>query len=144
MPEHSGYERSAHLYDLFDTKPNIAFFGRYAQEAGEALDIGAGTGRIAIPLARWGVKVCAVEPSPAMRSEFEHKLREAYSLQERITLVAGNAQSFVLERAFPVAFFFLACSRASATFLLNSSLSAGSSGASSATRVTLHLGQLLM
>ena len=104
MPEHNGYERSAHLYDLFDAKPNIAFFGRYCQEAGEALDIGAGTGRIAIPLAKRGVEVCAVEPSPAMRREFEHKLREAYSLQERITLVAGDAQSFVLERAFPVAF----------------------------------------
>jgi 2-polyprenyl-3-methyl-5-hydroxy-6-metoxy-1,4-benzoquinol methylase len=60
MPEHSGYERSAHLYDLFDAKPNIAFFSRYCQEAGEALDIGAGTGRIAIPLAKHGVEVCAV------------------------------------------------------------------------------------
>jgi SAM-dependent methyltransferase len=104
MPGRSGYERSAHLYDLFDAKPNVAFFGRYAEKAGEVLDIGAGTGRIAIPLARQGLKVYAVEPSPAMRKELEDRLREEHGLQERITLVAGNAQSFALERAFPAAF----------------------------------------
>jgi SAM-dependent methyltransferase len=105
MSERSGYERSAHLYDLFDTKPNVAFFGRYAQEAGVVLDVGAGTGRIAIPLTRQGVKVYAVEPSPAMRREFENKLHKEPGLRERITLVAGDARSFVLERTFPAAFF---------------------------------------
>jgi SAM-dependent methyltransferase len=75
MSECSGYERSAHLYDLFDAKPNVAFFGRYAREAGEVLDIGAGTGRIAIPLAGQGIRVYSVEPSPAMRGVFENKLR---------------------------------------------------------------------
>jgi len=104
MPEQVGYERSAHLYDLFDAKPNVAFFGRYAQEAGEVLDIGAGTGRIAIPLARQGVTVYAVEPSPAMRREFENKLRKEPVPREHITLVAGDARSFRLDRAFPVAF----------------------------------------
>lgn len=104
MSEHSGYERSAHLYDLFDAKPNVAFFGYYAQGAGEILDVGAGTGRIAIPLARQGVKVYAVEPSPVMRREFEHKLRKEPGLRERIMLVAGDARSFVLECTVPAAF----------------------------------------
>jgi SAM-dependent methyltransferase len=103
MSERSGYERSAHLYDLFDAKPNIAFFGRYAREAGMVLDVGAGTGRIAIPLARQGIKVYAVEPSPAMRNAFESKLRKEPDLRERTTLVAGDAQSFALGRTFPVA-----------------------------------------
>jgi SAM-dependent methyltransferase len=103
MSERSGYERSAHLYDLFDAKSNIAFFGRYAREAGVVLDVGAGRGRIAIPLARMGVTVYAVEPSPAMRGEFERKLRQGHCLPERITLVAGDAQSFELERTFPLA-----------------------------------------
>jgi SAM-dependent methyltransferase len=39
-----------------------------------------------------------------MRNEFESKLRKEHSLLERITLVAGDAQSFELERTFPVAF----------------------------------------
>jgi SAM-dependent methyltransferase len=104
MSEHSGYERSAHLYDLFDAKPNVAFFGHYAHKAGVVLDIGAGTGRIAIPLAKQGVKVYAVEPSPAMRNAFEEKLQKEPNLRECITLVAGDAQSFALDRTFPVAF----------------------------------------
>ena len=30
-----GYEKAAHLYELFDTKENIEFFLRYGSEAGE-------------------------------------------------------------------------------------------------------------
>lgn len=100
----SGYERSAHLYDLFDRKENVDFFYHYATQTGEILDVGAGTGRIAIPLARRGIQVTCVEPSPAMRREFRKKLREEADLQERITLVRGDASSFKLGRTFPVAF----------------------------------------
>lgn len=103
-PERAGYERSAGLYDLFDTKPNIDFFYRCAARAGEVLDIGAGTGRIAIPLARRGITVCCVEPSPAMRRQFEIKLQAEEGLGERITLIAGDAQSFAIGRTFPAAF----------------------------------------
>jgi|GEM_PF-2365245 len=35
MMAKSGYEKCAHLYDLFDTKENVEFFLRYASEAGE-------------------------------------------------------------------------------------------------------------
>lgn len=45
-----GYEKSAHLYDIFDAKDNIDFFAHYASDAGEILDVGAGTGRIAVPM----------------------------------------------------------------------------------------------
>jgi SAM-dependent methyltransferase len=104
MPEHAGYEKSAHLYDLFDRKENVEFFSRYASQAGEILDVGAGTGRIAVPLARQGIRVTCVEPSPAMRCEFEKKLRAEPALLERITLIAGDARSFNLGRTFPAAF----------------------------------------
>ncbi len=104
MPEPAGYERSAHLYDLFDSKPNVGFFYRYAAQAGEVLDIGAGTGRIAIPLARRGITVYCVEPSPAMRHQFEAKLQAEESLRQRITLIEGDARSFAFGRTFPAAF----------------------------------------
>ena len=103
MVQDSSYEQVAHLYDLFDQKPNVEFFWRYASEAGGVLDVGAGTGRIAIPLAERGVRLVCVEPSPAMRREFERKLEAQPELQERITLVGGDARSFALGRTFPMA-----------------------------------------
>jgi SAM-dependent methyltransferase len=99
-----GYERSAHLYDLFDDKENVQFFGQYAARAGEILDVGAGTGRIAIPLAERGIYVVCVEPSPAMREEFQKRVAQRPDLRERIMLVPGGAASFHLERRFAAAF----------------------------------------
>jgi SAM-dependent methyltransferase len=98
-----GYEESAHLYDLFDDKDNIGFFLKYAASAGRVLDVGAGTGRIALPLARAGVRVTCIEPSPAMRHEFEVKRRAAAELRDRIELLEGSAEGFSLESTFPLA-----------------------------------------
>jgi SAM-dependent methyltransferase len=97
-----GYEKVAHLYDLFDRKENIEFFSQYA--ADEILDIGAGTGRIAIPLAEKGINVFCVEPSPAMRREFKEKLALHPSLLGKIHLLADDAASFRFDRTFPAAF----------------------------------------
>ena len=104
MAQDRGYEKVAHLYDLFDNKDNIEFFSYYATRAGEFLDIGAGTGRIAIPLAQRGARVIAVEPSPAMRTQFRKKLDALHELQDRVTLIAGTAASFRLDRPVPAAF----------------------------------------
>lgn len=101
---YSGYEKAAHLYDLFDCKENIEFFYRYARQVEAILDIGAGTGRIAIPLAERGVNVFCVEPSPAMRHEFEKKLAGQPELSKRITLVDADASTFHFERKFQAAF----------------------------------------
>jgi len=97
-----GYERSAQLYDLFDTKDNVDFFLHYAAEAGTILEVGAGTGRIAIPLAEQGIRAVCVEPSPAMRREFRKKLNMQRHLRDLIEIVPGDAASFTLEHAFPV------------------------------------------
>jgi methylation protein MtfA len=97
------YAKSAHLYDLFDQKNNIKFFYQYASRVDEVLDIGAGTGRIAIPLAEWGIRLYCVEPSPAMRRVFEKKLATQPKLVNRIQLIAGNAASFSIDRSFPLA-----------------------------------------
>ena len=101
FPEDAGYEKCAHLYDLFDAEENIQLFLHYGSEAGEILDIGAGTGRIAILLAEKGVKIFCVEPSPAMRRQFEKKLKRRPELAKNIHLTAGDASSFSFERTFP-------------------------------------------
>ena len=51
MVQNNGYSKSAFLYDLFAQTGDLDFYGRYAMKAGRGLDIGAGTGRLAIPLA---------------------------------------------------------------------------------------------
>jgi SAM-dependent methyltransferase len=103
-PEDRSYGKTAHLYELFDKKNNISFFCHYASPVGEALDVGAGTGRIAIPLAEKGITVCCVEPSLAMRREFARKLRERPELRDYVQLIAGEARSFEVPRRFPMAF----------------------------------------
>lgn len=105
VKEQGGYESSAHLYDLFDHKENLDFFYERAAAAGEVIDVGAGTGRIAIPLARRGVEVYCVEPSPAMRRVLEKKLDREPQLRPKITLAASDAASFDPGRRFPAAFF---------------------------------------
>jgi len=100
----AGYEKSAHLYDLFDSKENVEFFLSYAADCDQILDVGAGTGRIAIPIAERGVQVVCVEPSPAMRRAFDRKLARQPHLRDRIELVPADAVTFDLVRTFPVAY----------------------------------------
>ena len=104
MRYHSSYEKSAYLYDLFDQKPNIEFYCRYGSEFAEVIDIGSGTGRIAIPLAQRRTIVYCVEPSPAMRREFLRQLAAYRTISDRILLLGGNAESFSLSRRVPAAF----------------------------------------
>ena len=52
----------------------------------DILDLGAGTGRIAIHLAESGCNVWCVEPSPAMMREFEKKLDATPKLNDKIHL----------------------------------------------------------
>jgi SAM-dependent methyltransferase len=98
------YERAAHLHDLFDQKENIEFFSHYAARAGVVLDVGAGTGRIAVPLAERGVRLVCVEPSPAMRQQFRRKLMGRLEVWDRIRLIPGDAASFQVALVFPMAF----------------------------------------
>ena len=99
----SSYEKSAHLYDLFGQKEDVEFYCHFAFPPSNVLDVGAGTGRLAIPLAERGSTVCCVEPSPAMRRELERKLLQRPRLAHTVTVVPGEAASFEVSRRFPVA-----------------------------------------
>jgi len=104
MSRIGGYSKSAGFYDLFPQEGDLEFYGKYALEAGRAIDIGAGTGRLAIPLARRGVELTCVEPSGAMCREFRRKLAEAPDAAGHITLIQADAVSFRLPEIFPAAF----------------------------------------
>lgn len=59
---------------------------------GPILEIGCGTGRVAIPLARTGHAVTSVDVSDGMLDRFREKLKnEADALRSRLTLVRADA-----------------------------------------------------
>ncbi len=89
-----GY-RFAHWYDLLwdrsdSVQPELALLEPLAQDAHHVLEVGAGTGRLALALAEGGVKVTCIEPSDAMRTVFLAKLAQRPHLFPRITLMPGS------------------------------------------------------
>jgi SAM-dependent methyltransferase len=96
----------AQFYDLFvpdrtdPSDPSITFFLHYALKAGNALDLGAGTGRIALGLAQHRIPVVAIEPSYNMRFACLVKAAQLPAVHPYFTLLAGSAESFSLQQRF--------------------------------------------
>lgn len=71
---------------------------------GEVLELGAGTGRVTLALARAGCRVVAVERSSDMCALLEERLRhEPWEVSERVTVVVADVTQFELRRKFPLA-----------------------------------------
>lgn len=68
------------------------------------VDIGAGTGRVALPVGERAAEVLCVEPSESMRSALITKLAQRRSLWSRITVRAGQAPGLGLEGWFDYAY----------------------------------------
>lgn len=65
-------ESAAHLFDPAVVDPAVDFLVELARD-GRALELGIGTGRIALPLAQRGVPVHGVELSKAMAARLHAK-----------------------------------------------------------------------
>jgi SAM-dependent methyltransferase len=65
-------ETTAHLFDPSVVEPTIDFLAALAG-TGRALELGSGTGRIAVPLAQGGVEVHGIELSRAMTARLHAK-----------------------------------------------------------------------
>lgn len=85
------------LYDRL-TSCALAEIDKRLTQGSSVIDFGAGCGRLALPLARRGLEVTAVEPSPAM---FEELRRGTASLAKedpetaaRLTLVNESMQAY--------------------------------------------------
>lgn len=108
MEAANAYQTSfvAELYDhviSFKRRPDIDFYIRQALRAGGvALEIGCGTGRILIPLARTGVPVVGLDYSSAMLDVCERKLaREPLSVRSMVeSIELANMNCFDLDRSF--------------------------------------------
>lgn len=97
------YENTAWLYD-YDNRDNlivdIPFYKEYAlKTGGEVLELGCGTGRVALKLAEDGFRVTGLDLSDNMLKVFNEKLKDL-PYRNNITLVNGNMAKFDLRKKF--------------------------------------------
>ncbi len=98
------YEAFAEFYDLY-VGERLDDLPLYREHAGRfktpMLEIGAGSGRLTLPLAREGVSVVAVDISPAMLALLRSRLeREPGAVQRRVEIVEADACTLDLRRQF--------------------------------------------
>ena len=98
------YAPLAPFYDLEygERTEDLELYLNLAQRTGgPVLEAGAGTGRVALPLAKAGYSVVALDRSSTMLSYARSKLRGAVA--RRLRLVEGDVRSFHVEERFSLA-----------------------------------------
>lgn len=102
------YEVCAKHYDAaYATMRDLTdapFYLELARECGgPVLEIGCGTGRVLLPIARAGIEIHGVDSSAAMLAVLKKNLdREEAAVRERVTLHTGDMREFRLGRKFPL------------------------------------------
>lgn len=99
------YSTFAPLYDLFyaDFDADLAMYTGFAERtAGPILEIGSGTGRVAIALAEDGHHVFGLESSAAMRTIAQYKIDQR-QMNDRVQLIAGDMRRFSIDQYFGLA-----------------------------------------
>ncbi len=95
------YDSLAHIYELqyANYRDDIAFYARLAERLGatQILELGAGNGRVSVPLARRGFEITALEPSTKML-ELARKFAARENVQ--INFINGDARDFKLKQTF--------------------------------------------
>jgi SAM-dependent methyltransferase len=100
------YIFQAGYYDLFrafrgdKALPDPRFYAERAPRGGNALEIGAGTGRITLAVAERVTSVLCLERSATMRAVLLAKLAERPHLLDRVTVLDSTAPNFHLDRRF--------------------------------------------
>ena len=101
------YDAIARFYDLSHKTlvDDIPFLLRQAAETGgPALELGCGSGRLLVPLARAGIAVTGVDNSPEMLARAAVRLAgEPAEVRGRVRLVEGDVRSLALPGAEPFA-----------------------------------------
>ncbi len=94
MKGHEGWDDYAPYYDWENRQTvgrrDIPFWRRMASRVdGPILELGCGTGRVAVPVARDGATVVGIDRSDSMLARARMRVRRA-QLQSRITLIRGD------------------------------------------------------
>lgn len=95
------YDRD-HL-NFYDGK-DVAVFLEWSRAArGGVLDMGCGTGRVTLPLARAGLEVCAMDNSPEMLAQLRQSLRrEPDDVRRRVRIIEGDIRNAAPDRRYGV------------------------------------------
>ncbi len=96
------YTSFAELYDLFyeDFTEDLEMYRGFAERtSGSILEIGSGTGRVALALAEEGHTVVGLELSDAMRTVAQRKADRA-QLTDRVQFVSGDMRRFTIDQSF--------------------------------------------
>ncbi|UCH56895.1 MAG: class I SAM-dependent methyltransferase [Candidatus Bathyarchaeota archaeon] len=104
MSYREGAER---FYDLFGAKDDAPFYIELAHSHGDrALELGVGTARLAIQLAREGVETWGIDNSPHMLRAAEANLRrEPPEVRSRVRLELADVRGFNLSERFGLVYF---------------------------------------
>ena len=98
--EESPYDRWAGIYDTVysHVTDDIPFYVEEARRAGgPVLELGCGTGRVAIPVARSGIEIVGLDSSPAMLDRARRKAK-GLGLEDTLTFVQADMRGFSLSR----------------------------------------------
>ncbi len=104
----SGYDSVEIIGELYDAVPvykarhDIDFYAAEACAAsGDILELGCGTGRVLIPIARLGKKITGVDSSPRMLDQCKTRLRaEPATVRGMATVEAADMRNLRLGRTF--------------------------------------------
>jgi SAM-dependent methyltransferase len=99
----STYDAWADVYDSIYSyvRDDIPFYVEAARESkAPVLELGCGTGRVTIPLARAGVDVVGLDCSEAMLDVARRKVEGTVSGSGALTLVHGDMRDFTLDSRF--------------------------------------------
>lgn len=97
--EYSPYDPWADIYDAVYSyvRSDIPFYAHQAVESGgPVLELGVGTGRIAIPTAQLGIDVVGIDSSSAMLSKAREKLQSLREGAGSVELVCTDMRAFDL------------------------------------------------
>ena len=95
--EHSHFDQSENTV----TSSDIPFYIDYAKkQQGEILELGCGTGRVALKLANEGFHVTGLDLSSQMLDIFREKLRQQPELAKHVEIIHGNMTNFTINRQF--------------------------------------------
>ena len=98
------YENSASLYDFGNDRSQVAadiqFYLTTILTNDSVLEVGCGTGRVALALAERGNAVTGIDLSEPMLDAFKAKLSANPSIARSITLHAMDMRTFDLSRIF--------------------------------------------